>query len=98
MNTTNFVSGNTVCINRSFSWEFNIDVCGIGYRATLTGPPGFTMRENTESLRPFTFYGRSNFVMIGKTLTTIGNYTLTVYPGNIVSDGVKVIKFSAKKC
>jgi hypothetical protein len=97
INTTNFVSGNSVCINRSFSWEFNL-FCGFSYRATLTGPPGFTMRERAETSQPFTFYGRVNYVTVGKTLTAVGNYTLTVYPNQIVSDSMKVIKFSAKKC
>jgi hypothetical protein len=92
----NFTGGN-ICRSKQFAFEIVVNSCADSHRATLTGPGGYS-RSITEEGRPFTIFGEGNGVFYGKRLSTVGLYTLTVYPDQEVSEMVKTIQFNVTNC
>ena len=91
---SNFTGG-TICNNKMVNFEA---VVPYSRRTNLT-----LARENGPSIetkpgtRPYTIFGYANGTFTGQTLVN-DNYTLTIYPDQVYSDKVKVIKFTVVDC
>jgi hypothetical protein len=91
----NFTGGN-ICRRKEFAFEIVVNSCADSHRSTLTGP-GYS-KSMKEERRPFSIFGEAKGVFNGVTLSTVGEYTLTVYPDQEVSNMVKTIQFNITNC
>jgi hypothetical protein len=92
----NFTGGN-ICRSKEFAFEIVVSSCAVSHRSTLTGPGGYS-RSITEGGRPFTIFGEGDGVFYGKRLSTVGLYTLTIYPDEVITNHVKTIQFNITNC
>jgi hypothetical protein len=90
-------TGGTLCRNRSFNLEVVLGSCATKFRATLTGPSGYS-RSTTDSSRPFSMFGDSYGIFNGRSLWTAGVYNFTIYPDQIMSSEAKSILFNVTNC
>lgn len=95
---SNFTGG-TICRNRPFNLEVIVGSCAASVRIKLTGPPGYTTTTVNDVKRPFSIFGDTSGVFIGKSLSTIGAYRLTISPDQLdPSPFVKIIDFNVTNC
>jgi hypothetical protein len=93
---SSFTGGN-ICRNQEFNFEIVVSPCADSLKAVVTGPSGYLFNR-TEYTRPFTAFGDLNGVIFGRKLSTVGEYTLTVYPDQVITDKVAIIKFNITNC
>jgi hypothetical protein len=91
---SNFTGGN-ICRNKGFAFEIVVSSCADSLKSTLTGP-GYS-KTRWEEVRPF-FGVTKGTVFNGIKLSTVGEYTLTIYPDQEVSNMVKTMKFKIVNC
>jgi hypothetical protein len=89
--------GGIICSNRNFNLEVVLGSCATSFRATLTGPSGYS-RTTTDSGRPFSLFGDNSGVFSGRTLSTLGAYNFTIFPDQIMSSEAKSILFNVANC
>ena len=92
--SSNF-TGSNVCNTKFITFEAILS-CANSIKMTLTSTSGYT-KTTIEKSAPFSLFGDINGNFYGTKLQN-GLYTLTIYPDEIASDGVKTIQFNVVTC
>lgn len=88
--------GFTICQKDRISIEAVVNPCVKLVTSTLTGPNGFTV-NNTDKKLPYTIFGDSMNVPMGRELPVAGTYTFTAVPDNFEYKKM-TITFRVEKC